>query len=307
MSKILKAFICFILSILLLFFLTACTDNSYPSLNNVPITYTDFFGYTSTINSTPPERIISLSPNTTEILYFLGLENKIVGRTDYCDFPSSISSVQSIGNITEPNTELIVSLNPDLIITDGMQSEDFITNLRNLGLTVIIVRSNESLDGTYSIISDIGRITNTSPKAENIVNNMKDTFSKIDNIVKSIEKKKTVYYSISLSESGLYTSGANTYINELLSKAGLINIAIDMDGWTYSLEKLIEHDPDIILCSNLYDAESEILNFNGIKDLTAIKSKNVIKIDDNLISRQTPRNVEGIKLLLEEVYNLKID
>lgn len=295
-----------ILTLLILLTFTGCSTTTQNSSSDFSVLYTDAFGYTSHINAVP-ETIISLSPNTTEIICTLGLESKLIGRTDYCDYPNSVSSIQSIGSVTEPNTELIISLGPDIIITDGMQSEEFITNLRNLGLTVIIVRANETIDGTYDIISDIGKITNTDTKSKEVINYMKDEFLNIQNTVNSITDKKTVYYSISLSEAGLYTAGNNTYINELLNKAGLINIATDMEGWTYSIEKLIEHDPDIIICSTLYNAKEGLLEFEPLKDLTAISNNNIIEIDENLISRQSPRNIEGIKQLIELIYNIKID
>lgn len=295
-----------ILTLLTLLTITGCTSNTQNLSSDFSVAYTDAFGYTSYIDAVP-ETIISLSPNTTEIICALGLESKLIGRTDYCDYPSSVSFIQSIGSVTEPNTELIISLDPDIIITDGMQSEEFITNLRNLGLTVVIVRANETIDGTYDIISDIGKITNSESKAEEIINEMKENFTTIQNTINSITDKKTVYYSVSLSEAGLYTAGNNTYINELLSKAGLINIATDMEGWTYSIENLIEHDPDIIICSTLYDSKQAILEFEPIKDLTAVVNDKIIEIDENLISRQTPRNIEGIKQLVESIYNIKID
>ena len=290
-------------SIILVSWLNTQSANKSTSFS---ITYTDAFGYESQVTSIP-QRIISLSPNTTEILCSLGLENKLVGRTDYCDYPETISSIASVGTITEPNLEVITSLNPDIIITDGMQSQEVIASIRNLGYTVIITRSNQSLDGTYDIISDIGLVTNTSKKATEIINNMKENIDKIKKAISSIENKKTVYYSVSLSDYGLYTAGANTYINELLKTVGLINIATDMDGWTYSVENLIKHDPDYIICSNLYDSRKTILDYSPISSLTAVKNDSIIEIDVNLIERQGPRNIEGLKVLLSKIYNINID
>lgn len=290
-------------SIILVSWLNTQSANKSTSFS---ITYTDTFGYESQVTSIP-QRIISLSPNTTEILCSLGLENKLVGRTDYCDYPETLSSIASVGTITEPNLEVITSLNPDIIITDGMQSQEVIASIRNLGYTVIITRSNQSLDGTYDIISDIGLVTNTSKKATEIINNMKENIDKIKKAISSIENKKTVYYSVSLSDYGLYTAGANTYIDELLKTVGLINIATDMDGWTYSVENLIKHDPDYIICSNLDDSRKTILDYSPISSLTAVKNDSIIEIDVNLIERQGPRNIEGLKILLSKIYNINID
>lgn len=307
MKKKFFIFAILLITIVAILFIAYLSSNQKSTQSsNFMITYTDSFGYESKINSVP-EKIVSLSPNTTEILYYLGLESKIVGRTDYCDFPTTITNVQSVGTINEPNIETIVNLEPDIIITDGMQSESLITSIRNLGFTVIITRSNSTLQGTYDVISDIGLVTNTFDKASQIIKNMKEDISKIELAVKNIENKKTVYYSISLSDTGLYTAGDNTYINELLENAGLINIATDMNGWTYSVENLITHDPDFIICSNLYDAKNNILNYTPINNLTAVKNNDIIEIDPNLIERQSPRNIDGIKTIVNKIYNINID
>ena len=292
--------------ILSIIFINRSNKKTVNESNSFSVTYTDSFGYKSTINYIP-QTIVSLSPNTTEILCSLGLENKIIGITDYCDYPSTITSISSVGTITEPNLETITSLNPDIIITDGMQSKEIISSIRNLGYTVIITRENKSLQGTYDIISDIALVTDTSKKAQEIITKMKDDISKIKNLVSNIKNKKTVYYSMSLSEYGLYTAGLNTYINELLQTAGLINIATDMEGWTYSIENLIKNNPDYIICSNLYDSKKTILEYAPISDITAVKNQSIIEIDNNLIERQGPRNIEGIKLLIKKIYNIKID
>lgn len=305
-KQIILSLVLLVIFIITTIILVSCySSNSANKSTGFSVTYTDAFGYESTIDSIP-QKIISLSPNTTEIICSLGLENKLIGRTDYCDYPQTISSITSIGTITEPNLEVIANLNPDIIITDGMQSKEIITSIRNLGYTVIITRSNETLQGTYDIISDIGLVTGSSEKSEQIINDMKKDISKIEEAISKIENKKTVYYSVSLNEYGLYTAGANTYINELLEIAGLINIATDMEGWTYSVENLIHHNPDYIVCSHLYDSKKTILNYSPISDLVAVKNMSIIEIDNNLIERQGPRNIEGIKILLQKIYNINI-
>lgn len=304
-KQIILSFVLLVIFIFTIILINSYNSNSTENSNAFLVNYTDAFGYESTIKSIP-QKIISLSPNTTEILCSLGLENKLIGRTDYCDYPHTISSITSVGTITEPSLEIITNLNPDLIITDGMQSKEIINSIRNLGYTVIILRSNETLQGTYDIISDIGLITNSTKNAQQLIENMKYEISKIENAVSNIKDKKSVYYSVSLSDYGLYTAGANTYINQLLETAGLINVATDLNGWTYSVENLIHNNPDYIICSHLYDSKDTILNFSPISDLNAIKNQRIIELDNNLIERQGPRNIDGLKILLKEIYNINI-
>jgi ABC-type Fe3+-hydroxamate transport system, periplasmic component len=268
-----------------------------------PLEFTDGYGDISTITK-EPQRIISLSPNITEVLCSIGLESKIVGRTDYCDYPETIASVESVGQLTTPNTEKIIELQPDVIITDGMQDKEFVVNLRNLGITVICLRQNQTIEGTYEILNNAGLITNTNQKSAELVENMKTEIQKIEGKVKNVDKK-TVFYAVDFGDYGIYTAGAGTYIDELFTKCGLDNIAKDSEGWTYSLEKLYENDPDIIICSKFYGTKDNLMSYAPFKDLKAIKNGNIVEIDNNQIDRQTARNVDAMKELVEKIYDKK--
>lgn len=294
----------FILITIILTGLLIMTGCSNETNDNYTIIYTDSFGYTTTFEKKPVS-IVSLSPNVTEIICALELEENLIGVTDFCDYPLSVKKIQSVGSVTEPNIELIMQLNPDIIITDGVQSEQIINKIRDLGLKVIITRANETFDGTFDIIEDIAKVTGKDEKANEIITEMKTELNIIFQKVEQIQDKKKVYYSISLSEAGLFTAGNNTYINELLNKAGLINIASDMEGWTYNIENLLINDPDYIICSNLNGEKNDILQYEPLKDLKAVKNQRIIEIDENLIARQSPRNIDGIKLLLKEIYNIE--
>lgn len=301
MKKLMKG----VFSVLFILLLCACGKTKIED-TEYPYTYKDSLGNSVTIKSA--NKIVSLTPNTTELLYSLGLEDKIVGRTDYCNYPESATKKASIGTITEPSLEKIVALEPDLVITDGMQSEAVLDSIRNAGITVVVVRNNKNIEGTYQIIRDFGRITNTNEKAETLINDMKKEMKKIEKTVSKIkdDEKKTVYYSIDMGEYGLYTSGKDTYINELLNAAGLINVATDLEGWTYSVEKLIEHDPDLIIVSNAYNAKDAVLNYAPVASLSAVKNKNIIEINTDTLDRQTVRNIDAIKTLIKEVYGKEV-
>lgn len=116
-------------------------------------------------------------------------------------------------------------------------------------------------------------------------------------------EKASVYYCISYGEYGEFTAGKDTYIDDLLSELGLENVASDLEGWTYSLEKIQEKDPDYIICSKYFDTKAGIMSYEGFKNLTAVKEGRVIEIDNNLIDRQGPRNSQGAREILEKIYN----
>ena len=289
-----------------IFVLTLCACDMKNKENDNPTIYKDYFGNSVEIKESV-NRIVSLTPNITELLYSLELGDKLVGRTDYCDYPEKGKDVQSIGTITEPSLEKIIELEPDIVITDGMQTKEVLDSIRNAGITVYIVRNNTSIEGTYQIIKDLGLLTNTESKADILVKNMKKDLEKLTNSIKNIKEKKNVYYSIDMGEYGLYTSGKDTYINSLLEASGLINIATDMEGWTYSIEKLIEHDPDYIIVSKNYGAKDFVLNYKPIKNLKAVKNKQIIEVEEDLFDRQTTRNIEAIEYLIETIYDIKVD
>lgn len=291
--------------LLVLTFITGC--GTKVEKTEYPYTYKDSFGNEVVIES-EINKIVSLSPNITELLYSLELGDKIVGRTDYCDYPEEATKKESVGSLMEPSLEKIVALEPDVVITDGMQNQTVLDSIRNSGIKVLIVRNNVSIEGTYEIIETLGKLTNTNDKAAKLIESMKKDIKKLQEAVKDIkdEDKKKVYYSIDMGEYGLYTAGKDTYINSLLEAAGLVNVATDLDGWTYSLEKLIEHDPDYIILSNQWDAKKNALNYEPVKDLTAIKNEAIIEVDTNLFDRQTIRNVKAIKTLIKEIYGKEV-
>ncbi len=300
----------FSLLVIIVFMLSSCTnsklnDSSLSKNPQYPLTFEDSFGCVTDIDSVP-QKVVSLSPNITEIVCELGLIDNLVGRTDYCDYPEEVSNIDSIGGIIDPNIEKIVSLEPDIIFTDGMQSQETISFLRQSGLKVVMLRGSEDFEGTYKIISDLGMIMNQADKANTIIKNMKWKIEKIQQKVNSIKDKKSVFYLVSLDEDGVYTAGNETYINEILKIAGVENVAQDVDGWYYSIEKLCENNPQVIICSDQNNTKQSILDFEPISSLDAVKNQSIVEVDEDLISRQGPRNIEGIKQIVEKVYNINM-
>lgn len=236
--------------------------------------------------------IISLGPNITETIFALGAGDLLIGRTDYCDYPEEVLNVEKIGSLREPNIEKIISLNPDLVIASTHYNEDVIKKLETVGIKVLVLYSSEDFEGVYSLIGDVGKALNKENEADDLINSMKDKVKYVLEKVKDTDKK-TVYYVVSYGKFGEYTAGGDTFIGKLIEMAGGDNIAKDVSGWNYSLEKLIENNPEIIICSDKNDMKNGIINSNGYKDLSAVKNENVMEIDNNLIDRQGPRLADG--------------
>lgn len=282
---------------------TTAVSSETPSTTTIkdttyPLKVTDSFGNTAEISS-EPERVVSCAPNITELLFELGAGEKIVGRTDYCNYPGEAAGIPSVGSIDVPSIEAIVALKPDLVIASSIFTESTYDALTELGITVVVFHEEYDIDGVQEMIRSIGEIVNRKESAEELTEDMNE---RIDIIAESVKGKErpTVYYAVSFGEYGDYTAGGDTFVHRLIEKAGGDNIAADVAGWSFSVEKLIEADPDVILV-NQYMIEA-FLTTEPYSGLSAVKAGRVYGVDPDLLERQGYRNAEGIELLVSLFY-----
>ena len=264
------------------------------------VSFEDEYGYVTEIKS-KPMRIVSLAPNITEIIVSLGTKDNLVGRTEYCDYPAYITNVETVGDYITPSVEKITALNPDLVITDGAQGKDVVETLRGLGINVVVIRGNESIEGTYEIIKKVGQVMIEDSVADSVISSMRSGLENIKSNINTENEQLKVYYVVGFGEYGEFTATGDTYIGELIDNSGAINVAKDATDWVYSLEQIYADDPDIIICSKYYEMKAQLLNYEGFKNLRAIKEGNIVEIDNNLIDRQGPRMVDGYKELVNAI------
>ncbi len=227
-----------VLALITILIFTACTDNSEKTENKnmetknlkYPLMIEDSYGRKVTINK-EPMRVISIAPNITETIFALGQGEKLVGRTDYCEYPEAAKEIESIGSLQSPNIEKILSLNPDLVIASTHFKKDVLEKLEELDLKVMVLYGEESFQGVYQVIEKLGTVLNAKEEADKVIANMK--------------------HVVGFGESGDYTAGRGTFIGEMIKMAGGKNAADDVKGWKYSLERLVEKDPDILICSDI--------------------------------------------------------
>jgi iron complex transport system substrate-binding protein len=290
-----------VISLLLLFTISACNINSgSDSDENVdlnskvqyPMTLKDSYGREVTLDK-EPERVISVAPNITETIFAMGKQDKLVGRTDYCDYPEAVSDIESVGNIDQPGVEKIVELKPDLVIASSIFQKEVLEKLEDLNIKVAVLQGEESFEGAYDVIGKIGILLNSKDEARKIINDMKEKVELVKNSVKELDKP-SVYYVIGYGEFGDYTAGRDTFIAHIIEMAGGINVADDVDGWKYNIESLLEKDPDMLICSRYFDSKQGIMNTAGYKELTAVKNGRVFEIDNNMLDRQGPRLADGL-------------
>ncbi|NLV62118.1 MAG: ABC transporter substrate-binding protein [Clostridiaceae bacterium] len=267
-------------------------NNSKPDDENTnyPIDITDSKGRTIKLDN-EPERIISIGPDITEIIFALGKGDKLVGRSAFCDYPPETQDITVVGDFYEWNLETIVSLEPDLIFASAMNTEENEKKLMDLGINIIFINQTESFEGVYETIGIIGKVLNAEAESTAVINRMNEDVEKAKEAVKGLDRP-SVYYIVGFGEYGDYTATGETFIAKMLDTAGGANIAADITGWIYSLEKLMEQDPDIIIGSD--EAVKYFQETSGYKELTAVKEGRIYTIDPDLLDIQGPRLSDGL-------------
>ncbi len=267
------------------------------------ITIEDDFGRQVVIH-TVPEKIVSLTPSGTEILFALGLGPRVVGGTNFDNYPPEALDLPKVGDYENPNLESIIALEPDLVLADSIHQKA-VEELERLGIPVLAF-DPASVAGVYDTLIRIGTATGVLEAAEELVDQMQSEVADLTAPLASLaeEDKPTVYYEIWYEP--LITVGPQTYIHDMITLAGGHNIAADAQTpWPeYSLEVLIEKDPQIIICPRILMGgitveEEDFAGRPGWGNITAVREGRIYLVEDDLISRPGPRCVQGLKELVQ--------
>jgi iron complex transport system substrate-binding protein len=215
-----------------------------------PVTLKDGLGEEVTIQS-EPKRIVSLIPSNTEIAYALGLGEKIVGVSDFDNYPEDVKKKEKIGGM-EFNVEKIISLKPDLVLAHASgahNSKEGWQQLKDAGITVLVVNDAKTFEDVYQSIEMIGKATGTTKKASEIIENMKTKLEAIKEKAKSIKEKDQVKVWVEVSPAPeIYAAGKGTFIDDMLKAISAKNVAGDQEGWPmFTEEKAVALNPDVII------------------------------------------------------------
>ncbi|UCD72700.1 MAG: cobalamin-binding protein [Candidatus Bathyarchaeota archaeon] len=263
-----------------------------------PLTVRDDIGRTVELG-TEPERVVSLSPGNTEILFALGLDDQIVGVSDYCDHPAQAKEKQKVGGFATISIERVVSLEPDLVLATGGVQLRTVNRLEELGIKTLVL-SPKTVEDILNDIELVGKITNKNSEAVILVEELKNRIRFIESATFQLKSTPRVYYEI--WHSPLMSAGQDTWINELIDLAGGINIFSDSsDPYPIiSSELVIYRDPEIIIIKRGYMggiAKEDIEVRPGWNRITAVKMGRIYEIDEDILIRPGPRIIDGLEAL----------
>jgi iron complex transport system substrate-binding protein len=266
--------------------------------------FRDFLDRQVTIDY-PPKRIISIAPSITEILFAIGLDEEIVGVTEFCDYPPKTAEKTKVGGYYNPSLEMIVSLKPDLVIAaaDG-PNESHLEKLTRLDVPCFVVKP-KTVDEIIEAMNTLAEVTGKEETAQKTIAKIKERVDQVDRHVKSIplEKRLKVFYA--LDHSDLWTTGKNTFVNDLILRAGGINIASDSKGWfKYSLESLVLEKPDVIITGKAAKQKHEeiVALWQKYNVLPAVADNRIYTIDNNWLNRPGPRAIDALEKIVESLY-----
>jgi iron complex transport system substrate-binding protein len=271
----------------------------------------DDHGYVTSLSSYP-DRIVSLAPSCTEILFALGLDDKVKAVTDYDNYPYNFTAwiaagnMTSVGDFSKPNMEVIASVNPDLILaTAGVQGET-IDTLRDLNYKVLVLDPS-SVEGVLQDINLVGNATGKTAEATSLVNSLRSRIDAVAEKVANAASKPTVYYEVWYDPTSLWSAGSKAWQNELIEIAGGTNIFADqpLDYFMSSAEAVIDRNPDVILLPAagmgfgppFWGSIDEVKARPGWNSISAVQNDRLYQIDSDVISRAGPRVADAIETL----------
>jgi len=279
---------------LVLIFLVACG----PANSTAPGAVLDDLGRSVDIEEIP-QRIVSLAPSNTEILFALGLGEKVVGVTEYCNYPPEALDKEKVGGYSTPDIEKIIALQPDLILASSIHAKELIPALEQRGLTVFALEP-KSIDGILEDIRMVGKIAGKGKEASELVTQMENRIKVITDQTKDLEERPRVFYIT--WHDPLFSVGSETIIQELIEKAGGVNIFWDITGHkTVDLEPVIFRNPEVMIaCTGHGEAEGKPFNWAKtgeprLRVTEAYKNDRIYQINADLVNRSGPRIVEALE------------
>ncbi len=313
-SDNLKTWFCMII-LILIFSLSGCKSDgntgvtNNPSQNTAisfPMTISDDLGRNITLDMAPA-RIVSLAPSNTEILFFLGLGDKVVGNTTYCDYPEAAKNCTKVGGFADPSLEKVVALRPDLVLATDIH-QPLLKSLEDAGYNVLVL-DPKTVEGILSNIQLVGKACGVENRAIELNQGLTNRIKAINEKVANIEnnQRPTVYYE--LWDQPLMSIGRDSLIGQVIHMAGGTSITDDIieDYPQLSAEIIIARNPAVMINSYGHGSSKEvtpgeIAERRGWSQLAFVRTNRIYTIDADLLSLSGPRIVDGLEKMAQCLY-----
>jgi iron complex transport system substrate-binding protein len=267
-----------------------------------PISLTDGLGRTVSLAG-PAQRVVSMAPSNTEILFAIGAGDQVVGADELSDYPAEADALPSVGgSLGQYSLEQIVALEPDLVLASGINTPEQVKSLEDLDQTVFYLGNPVTLEEMYTNLETVAKLTGRESEAAALIDSLKVRVATVDAKIAGVSDRPSVFYEIDASDPNKpYTAGPGTFIDLLITRAGGVNVAASTDSPypQLGLEQLVVSNPAIILLGDsAYGVTAESVAARpGWDALAAVKDGKIFPFDDNLMSRPGPRLVDGLEAL----------
>lgn len=246
-----------------------------------------------------PQRLISLSPSNTEVLFALGLGDRLVGVTEYCNYPPEAQDKAVIGGFATPSIEKIIELEPDLVLASTIHEED-LPLFDEVGITVMVVESSTLVE-LFTTMSLVAEVSGVTAAGEALIASMQERINAVEAVIAAVPpaERTLVYYEV--YSDPLMSAGQGAFINEIIQLAGGVNIFNDLaDNYPeVSAEVVVERQPEVILFPDYHGTADLVLETMtgrpGWESVPAVINGRVHAISDDAFARPGPRVVEAVE------------
>lgn len=241
---------------------------------------------------TAPRRIVSISPAITEVMFLVGAQDKLVGVSDFCNYPPETEKITKVGGMHNINFEVLLSLHPDVVLIGSMISQKDVDAIEKMGIPVICIVEESSLEGMAEMMEVVGKITQHEEKGNTEAAKWKEKIAERKANAPAPENRKCVYYVVGFGDGGDFTAPKNTHIQEIIELAGARNAGDSLTGWNISREYLFKVDPDIIVVRQ--EDKDAFVSRYPYTLLKAVKNNHVYPIESGWIDVVSLRNMQAV-------------
>jgi len=290
------SFACIIISLFLILLFPTCHSPKTNQQQEVFFTWEDSYHRPIELKEAP-QRIVSISPAITEVMFLVGAQDKLVGISDFCKYPPETEKITKVGGMHNINFEVLLSLHPDVVLIGSMISQQDVDAIEKMGIPVVCIVEESSLEGMSEMMEVIGRITQCEEKGNAEAAQWREKIAERKAHAPAPGNRKCVYYVVGFGDGGDFTAPKNTHIQEIIELAGARNAGDSLTGWNISREYLFKVDPDIILVRR--EDSAAFVSRHPYTQLNAVKAGHVYGIESGWIDVVSLRNMNAVDYIAE--------